>query len=350
MFHSLIPVKDPLPGNFEGKEAAGPPKVPSPFQIPRGNTIMSGSMLKTLVLLVALLSLGTGCASKSWKYDTKGQRLSNGRDCLLIAVVTPFDDSRPSITSETNSPLWLVPLIPWSTATVHHGDKKGDAGIRADADKVTPPSDRELALQNGINLIRTAEERERARAELDALRRQREGVSLLRSKYSFPDIIPATIADEILASGLTDEVVLVGSVREGMAQKEARPDLYITGKLQLVEENRETLSYGLTIAAPVLWLFLPARNVNYRVAYTVEVRDWEGNLLTTHTYRTAMDRSSHWIYGGAAFGHVYNRHLPGLVQRLNTRVVQDLADVLETFPPQYWEILCRRRTAQGAVQ
>ena len=311
---------------------------------------MSGPMLKTLVLLVTLLSMGTGCASKSWKYETKGQRVSNGRDCLLIAVVTPFDDSRPSITNETNSPLWLVPLIPWSTATLHHGDKKGGAGVRADADKVPPPSERELALQNGISLIRSAEERERARAELDALRRQREGIRQLRSAYSFTEMIPATIADEILASGLTDEVVLVGSVREGMAQKEARPDLYITGKLQLVEENRETLSYGLTIAAPVLWLFLPARNVNYRLAYVVEVRDWEGNLLTTHTYRTAKDRSSHWIWGGAAFGHVYNRHLPELAQRLNVRIAQDLADTLETFPPKYWEILCRRRTAQGAVR
>ncbi|MCC5876077.1 MAG: hypothetical protein JJU11_07645 [Candidatus Sumerlaeia bacterium] len=312
---------------------------------------MTGSLLKMITLLVAVTLSGVGCAKKSWSYDTSGQRVQTERQSLLIAVITPFDDGRPSIAQETNSLLWLVPLVPWSTATLHRAEQKGSAtGVRADADSIPPPSEYEKALKVSIETISSPTERERAQRELDALRAQREGGPRLRSEYSLPHIIPASIADEIQASRLTDEVILIGSLNEGLSNTAARPDFYISGRLELVQENRETLSYGLSIAAPVLWLFLPARNVNYRLAYTVELKDRDGKTISTHTYRTARDRSSHWIYGGAAFGHVYNRHLPTLAQTINHRVVRDISTLLDTFPQDYFNFLKDERASRGATR
>lgn len=312
---------------------------------------MPGSVLRLIPLLALIALTAVGCASKSWSYDTSGQRVRTERQSLLIAVVTPFDDGRPSIAQETNSLLWLVPLVPWSTATLHRAEMKGSApGVRADADRVPPPSERERELERARGIVTDSRERERITRELEALRAQRESVPLYRADYSLPHIIPASIADEIQSSRLTDEVILIGSVNEGLALADARPDFYITGRLELVKENRETLSYGLSIAAPVFWLFLPARNVNYRLAYTVELKDWEGKIISTHTYRTARDRSSHWIYGGAAFGHVYNRHLPTMAQTINTRVVQDISTLLDTFPQEFFEVLAERRAVRGDIR
>jgi hypothetical protein len=70
-------------------------------------------------------------------------------------------------------------------------------------------------------------------------------------------------------------------------------------------------------------------------------------LLASHVYRGARDRSSQWIWGGAAFGHVYTQYLPGMARTLNAQAAEDIEAILNTFPEEYWQTLAQLRQQGG---
>jgi hypothetical protein len=295
----------------------------------------------------ALLAVSVGCASKHWQYEPSARRAMVERPAIRLGVIAPFDDKRPSPDQESTNAAWLIPLWPMSPMTLYHPEARGEAGTRADEEQVAPPSPREQSLQRQLSVVVDAAERTRIQAELKSLETQRQSALRLRTGDSLASLLAASVADELAASGVVGEVVLVPSVRAATSSGKAQPDLLIRGTVDHVEERRETISYGLSIAGPVLWLFLPARDVSYRLAYRIDLLDRDGNLLASHVYRGARDRSSQWIWGGAAFGHVYTQYLPGMARTLNAQAAEDIEAILNTFPEEYWQTLAQLRQQGG---
>lgn len=289
--------------------------------------------------LAALLAMALpGCMAKRWDYRPEGGAASRSRD-LHIAVVCPFQEGRPPAAQESVSVWWLVPLVPFSSAISYYPETRGGAGTRADY-RVPDPSEEEITLNASLGRVQESEQRAKIQTRLSQLQAARAAAAEIRKSGDLKALVPAALADEIASTGLAKEVFLAPAVGEG-----PWADLYITGKLELIEQKRTTFSYGLTIAGPVLWLFLPATATGLRAAYTLEVRDHEGRLLMTHTYRTAMQPSTRWIYS-KAWGAHYTRYAPRLLRTLNARAASDLEAFFDTFPKEHWDALARvRRSA-----
>src|SRR5690606_27376660 len=107
------------------------------------------------------------------------------------------------------------------------------------------------------------------------LRAERARRTIEVSGEDLPGAAAIELMEELRASGLFNDVVLVRDRRDAAAC-----DVVFSGRLLATDQRTRVLWYGVTLAAPALWLVgFPSQTYHVRTAIEVSLNDFRGNTM-----------------------------------------------------------------------
>jgi hypothetical protein len=234
-----------------------------------------------IVMMVGLLSVLTGCASRAAFVYKPSSTVATGTKTLPLKVaVTPFDDLRQQ--ENTNAVLiYLLPVVPFGSISYDRPDGA-----------------------NGF---------------------------LFHAAYNFrpSEDYAKAVVEELKQNNYFDEVFFT------QRQNEPNVDLIVTGKINETRYDGTLISYGLSVYGPMLWfLGLPAGTTHNALSVTLEMRRASDKVVVwSHEVKGEWDKTVGLYYNWAADFDGY----PLLMSEGLHKGMEKLANDISSKKIDYWK-------------